>query len=190
MKYSLASRHVFPVLFLLVWAPVTALAQPTDTLISDLKTVLHDRLDLMPAVARYKWENNLPVEDPGREAQILERTVESAAALGVRQAYAEQVVQAQMQAAKMIQARLIEEWAAGSSNPNTVPELDLVAEIRPRISQLTALLLNKLLVAQGVEFACDNIDRLLSPPAGFAFTSSEWQVSAVSVIPHAALCDR
>lgn len=190
MKHSQISRYLFPVLYLLICAPVAATADPADSVVSDLKIVLHDRLSLMPAVARYKWENKLPVEDLRRETQILQRTVERAGALGIRQVYAEQVVQAQMQAAKMIQTRLIEEWTNGSSDPDTVPEMDLVAEIRPRISQLTGLLLSKLLLAQSFEFECAHVDQLLEPPAGFFFTPAEWQVAALSVVPHAALCDR
>lgn len=189
MKLSLINRYIFPALVLLVWAPAT-LAEPADALIRDLKTVLHDRLDLMPAVARYKWENKLPVEDLQREAQILDRTVERAAALGVGQLYAEQVVRAQMQAAKMIQTRLIKEWAAGTSDPGTVPEMDLVTEIRPRISQLTGLLLSKLLLTQHVEFGCNNVEQLREPPVNFAFTYSEWQVSAISLVPDARACNR
>lgn len=157
--------------------------------VPDLKSTLAARLAVMPAVARYKWDNGLPVEDLTREVQILERTVAQAAASGLGPAYAEQAVRAQMTAAKMIQADLIDTWRTEPDKARTVIALDLVSEVRPEITRLTAKLIDQLVALEQRAITCDMVSSLMRPPANTAFGPEVWTIAAKGVVPPTIICN-
>src|SRR4029077_4859677 len=117
-----------------------------DRSIVDLKDAIAARLLLMNDVARYKWNAELPVLDTAREAALLERTTDSAAAIGVPRDYARRVVAAQIAASREVQQTAIDRWRAERHGTfSDVP--DLVTVQRPAIERATAALLTHLLDA-------------------------------------------
>lgn len=142
----------------------------------DLKQILGERLLVMPDVAAYKWLNDLPVEDADREAQVLAATVEQASRSGVDRAWARQVVRAQIDAAKRIQSRWFAKWNS-DGGPARAPEL--VTEIRPRISELTAELIAHLVRLDARSVSAEEIAALREVPAALRDDRAAW-MTAVS----------
>lgn len=111
-----------------------------------LRTLLAERLALMPDVARHKWNTRSPVEDLARERQIIAGLQRDAEALGIPAAWAERFFRAQIEAAKVIQRDLFARWeASGQGKFANVP--DLATVIRPRLDTLTLQLLRTLAAA-------------------------------------------
>jgi cyclohexadienyl dehydratase len=103
------------------------------TQVDHLIDLLARRLALMPSVAAYKKARGLPIEDPAREAIVLQQAIDSAAAAGlepesVRALFAEQIA-----LAKAVQER------AGDAEP-----LDLDTVLRPALSNLGERILSAL----------------------------------------------
>jgi chorismate mutase len=67
--------------------------------------LMAERLAYMPAVAEYKYQRGLPIEDLQREQQVLASSLQSARELGLDEDRARQFIQAQINAAKQIQSR-------------------------------------------------------------------------------------
>ena len=55
---------------------LTKLRQSISRIDSELLRLLDERMELADWVAEYKWEHDLPVFDPVREAEILEKIPE------------------------------------------------------------------------------------------------------------------
>ena len=112
-----------------------------------------ERLSLMEPVAAWKLANDVAVEDLAREAVVLESATGAATDAGLDAATARVFFEAQIEAAKDIQRCWIGRWEAGTAQPpETVP--DLTAEIRPRLLELGAELLDSIeaALARGVAF--------------------------------------
>jgi cyclohexadienyl dehydratase len=95
------------------------------TAVDHLIDLLARRLALMPAVAAYKRAHGLPIEDPAREAIVLQQAVDDAAARGldpdsVRALFAEQIAL----------AKAVQERDAGAE------PVDLDGVLRPALSRL------------------------------------------------------
>ncbi|WP_349306715.1 gamma subclass chorismate mutase AroQ [Chitinivorax sp. B] len=105
--------------------------------------LMNERLKLMPDVARYKWNDQSPVEDLPREKIILDGLVKQAAEAKVAPELATTFFRAQIEAAKVIQRKLIDDWR--QSQPGRFEDIpDLKTEIRPRLDDLTAKLIQAL----------------------------------------------
>lgn len=104
-----------------------------------LEAALIDRLALMPDVARYKFANSLPIHDAERETKVTADFVQAAHREGVPGWLAENVINGQLQASRMWQEILIEEWTQTPSDDRTVR--DLTTELRPEIDRATARLI-------------------------------------------------
>jgi chorismate mutase len=111
-----------------------------------------ERLALMKAVAAWKREHRVAVEDRAREAVVLESATEQAAKAGLAAETAQPFFEAQIEAAKEIQRCWISRWDAGAPPPRSLPNLD--TEIRPKLLELGAALLTdvKAALAGGVVF--------------------------------------
>ncbi len=179
--------------FLLFFVFITFVTKPLlaedKTTISELRTVLEARLAQMPMVARYKWQNSIPVEDLEREAIILVNTVNQAKGLGIEEPAAKKLVVAQMAAAKMIQNRLISEWREASDEQLSLPPLkSLTADIRPKISHLTAALL-ELTAASADELETCAAHKILQKNRSNAVTDVEWQTAVAGLKPKGLVCN-
>lgn len=109
--------------------------------VATLRSVIAERLAVMHDVAAYKWAHGLPVEDVEREAVVERAALQQAAEAGVPGERAQAMIHAQIEAAKLVQARWFAVWREHGNAP---PAPDLVAEMRPRISQLTSELIARL----------------------------------------------
>jgi chorismate mutase len=107
----------------------------------DVISLLAQRLALMPAVARYKWENALPIENAERESRVLASAAVAATEKGLEPLSVQRLLQVQIVIAKQLQEREFSRLGAGAK----VEQLtDLDTLIRPRLLQLGASQLSAL----------------------------------------------
>ena len=88
------------------------------------------RLELMPAVAAWKKQHGLPIQDAAREREVLAATVREAQRLGIEPNSAERLFALQIQIARAVQERGI---ARGSSSG---PLRDLNTDLRPALDRI------------------------------------------------------
>lgn len=111
-----------------------------DDSLARLLALIGQRLDVMPDVAKHKFNTGAAVDDLPREAQVLAQVTAQAAAAGVAPDLAERFFQAQIDAAKTIQRARIAAWKAeGRGSFADAP--DLAKDIRPKLDRLTPLLI-------------------------------------------------
>lgn len=103
------------------------------------------RLALMPAVAAYKWQHQLPVLDGAREASLLSRIAAQAEALGLEPTSVQALFRLQMRLAREVQAREIARLRAQGSAARA---RDLATELRPQVERSTTRLIEELAAAQ------------------------------------------
>lgn len=113
----------------------------------------------MPAVARWKWEHGASIEDSSREAAVIAEFVRRAEARHIDWPFAERIVTAQLNAAKIIQQDCFDRWRRNPP-PQNAPVLDLSTDLRPRIDRLTDELLA---VAEKVEPGTLTVDGDFTP---------------------------
>lgn len=99
-------------------------AAPRDA-VDDLVDRLARRLELMPAVAAFKRARGLPIDDPAREARVLERAQSAALAAGLDGASVRALFATQIELAKAVERR-----------GGDAPTLDLERELRPALSRI------------------------------------------------------
>ena len=104
---------------------------------AELFQQVRSRLDLMPAVAAWKYQRGLPVEDLVRESRVLQRAGEDARTRGLVEEGVVSWVSAQVEMAKTLQTSAMRGWERGDA---AVPTggADLVNEIRPRLLKASA----------------------------------------------------
>ncbi|MFN3233075.1 MAG: gamma subclass chorismate mutase AroQ [Alphaproteobacteria bacterium] len=136
-------------LALLLVLPGTALA--TDRVVPSevlrLAELVGHRLELMPAVAAWKWRNNKPIEDLAREARVLDATSSRAAALGIDPLTARAFLAAQIDASKQIQQHHFDHWQ-DTGFLDEFADQDLVTHLRPAISAAGDAILEQLVVVR------------------------------------------
>ena len=66
--------------------------EPFDADLDRLLACIRNRLSLMPAVARYKWEHELPIEDIERERSLINRFVDDARTHGLNTNWPRRVI--------------------------------------------------------------------------------------------------
>lgn len=141
---------------------LSAQAQAGSPSLNDL---IAERLSLMKPVAAWKHARDAPVEDKPREAVVLEKAAEQAAAEGLDAGSVGPFFEAQIAAAKDIQWCWIARWEAGTALPPSDPP-DLKAEIRPELIRLGGEILAEMRQSLAAG------DRLAADPAEFAETVS------------------
>ncbi|MFJ5730329.1 chorismate mutase [Streptomyces paradoxus] len=103
------------------------------TAVTDL---LARRLLLADKVAAAKYGTGAPIDDPVREAQILDDVRARAAALGLRPDAVAAVFRDQIEANKLVQRALFARWDAHpGERPTERP--DLAKEVRPALDRIT-----------------------------------------------------
>jgi chorismate mutase len=127
---------------LLAACQTTATSQQDPALLHLLQ-LQKQRLDVAPLVARSKWNSGSPIDDPVREAQVLELVTRQAVALGLDADWSRHFFQDQFDAGKILQRSLHAQWRAQHLPPFTVVP-DLGREVRPILDQLTPQLLQAL----------------------------------------------
>ena len=116
--------------------PAATVAAPVDRLLG----LMRSRLAVMHEVARRKWADRSPIEDPGREAALLRDVAERGGALGLDPSTTRAFFGAQIEAAKLVQRADFRRWEAEHRGPD--PDApDLAKVLRPRIDALNRDLL-------------------------------------------------
>ena len=110
----------------------TADTAPLDHLLA----LVAERLMVAPDVARTKWNTHAPIEDLGREQQIIAAVGAGASRYNVPRDTAERFFRGQIEASKIIQRAMFADYEAAHQPPfKTVVDLD--TEIRPTLDRLT-----------------------------------------------------
>ena len=96
--------------------------------------LLDERLDLMTAVAAWKYAHKLPITDQERERQVLEESAREAEAIGIAGASARELMRLQMRLAREVQEHVIEQWTR--ERRVIQPQQDLTTHLRPQLDAL------------------------------------------------------
>jgi cyclohexadienyl dehydratase len=121
-----------------------AFADP-DADVREVFRLISERLRLMRDVAAWKHLHRVPIVDAAREQQVLDRTVQQAAALGLEPQSARELLALQIRLAVRVQSSLTKSWQSGASSPLQAPDLE--TELRPRLDEIGAQLLRALALA-------------------------------------------
>jgi cyclohexadienyl dehydratase len=136
-------------ILLLFLLTASAGAQPAfadpDADARDVFRLIGERLQLMHDVAAWKHLHREPIVDAAREQQVLEHTVQQAAALGLEPQSTRELIALQIRLAVRMQLALTKAWQSGESPPLQAP--DLKTELRPRLDDIGSKLLRALALA-------------------------------------------
>jgi cyclohexadienyl dehydratase len=140
--------RLLTILFLLLLT-ASAGAQPAfvdpDADVREVFRLIGARVRLMQEVAAWKHLHREPIVDAAREQQVLEQTVQQAAALGLEPQSARELLALQIRLAVRVQLSLTESWQSHASAPAQAP--DLKTELRPRLDEIGGQLLRSLALA-------------------------------------------
>jgi chorismate mutase len=134
---------------------------PAEKAIDELLRLVQQRLSLMHDVARWKWANHTPIEDPAREKSLLDDLAERGRALGLDPAITRTFFRGQIEAAKLIQRTDFGRWETDRQGPQGEPP-DLASVLRPRIDGLNGELLAALAKVKPPLIGRDVVARLQS----------------------------
>lgn len=117
-------------------ATTTAITGHDAAALDRLVALILERLAVAPDVARTKWNTKAPIEDLTRERQIISAVGAGAGGYNLPRETAERVFQGQIEASKIIQTAMHEEFRSAHQMPfATVVDLD--RKIRPVLDRLT-----------------------------------------------------
>jgi chorismate mutase len=133
---------------LLIWCLASAcqsqlLSTSDQAAFDQLLSLIQQRLELAPLVARAKWNTHGAINDPPREAQIRDQVAHEGEQLGLPPAAVRIFFQAQFDAGKLIQQDLHQRWQQ-QAQPPFQPATDLAREVRPVLDALNPQLLQAL----------------------------------------------
>ncbi|CAB3766403.1 chorismate mutase [Paraburkholderia solisilvae] len=128
--------------FAFTFAPTPSHADTDDTALTNLISLVSQRLALAEPVARWKWVNHRPVGDAHREAALLADIAKRAPAVGVDPEFARAFFQDQIDASKDIQNALFEQWRKLRPPDGPVPDLD--TRTRAQLDRLTQSMISAL----------------------------------------------
>jgi chorismate mutase len=137
----------------LSFAPAPAQADSDDTALTNLISLVSQRLALAEPVARWKWANHKPIADAPREAALLSDVEKRAAASQVDPAFARAFFQDQIDASKEVQNALFDTWRSTRPPEDAAP--DLATSTRPQLDQLTQSMIAGLARVQALRAAPD-----------------------------------
>jgi chorismate mutase len=119
---------------------VDAEATADNAVVQELLEAMLGRLEVMHEVARYKWNARQPINDPERERRLLEALERRGKQFGLPVDEARPLMQAQIDAGKLIQQADWDEWQRIEREPFS-DAADLQTELRPRIDRISEKLL-------------------------------------------------
>ncbi|MDV6344604.1 gamma subclass chorismate mutase AroQ [Nitrosomonas sp. Is37] len=108
--------------------------------------LIDKRLELMQAVAAWKYLRHVPVLDVAREHSVLEAVVVQAQILGISAEPARELFALQMRLAREMQQRFIDQWRTANVAPPLAPR-DLNTELRPQLNEISARLMQAIYLA-------------------------------------------
>ncbi|TDF85013.1 chorismate mutase [Pseudomonas sp. H9] len=116
---------------------------PPDNNLQRLLNSVEQRLDIAQAVALNKWDSGQPVQDAGREIQVITNVQAQATRFGVDAERAATFFTDQIEANKLLQYSALSKWHAVGSAPQT-HRVDLAKHLRPQLDRLQRNLLSEL----------------------------------------------
>lgn len=129
----------FFVILVVISPPLTMRASEQNLTASnslvDLATRVNERLSYMKAVAAYKWEHKLAIEDLEREAVVIQSSMDQAGTVGLDSISTRMFFEQQIEAAKQIQRYWFKQWKRNGFEPDKNFG-DLKTEIRPALLEL------------------------------------------------------
>jgi chorismate mutase len=130
-----------------------ARADSDDTSLTNLISLVSQRLALAEPVAQWKWINHRPITDEPREAALLADVAKRAQAAGVDPEFAREFFQDQIDASKDVQNALFEQWRKLRAPEGPAP--DLATRTRPQLDRLTQSMIAALARVQALRAAPD-----------------------------------
>lgn len=161
---------VAPVACIALGSP-SAYAAGETTALTNVIALVAQRLALATPVAQYKWLNQKPITDAPREKKVLADVVSKATSQGVDPDFARLFFGDQIEASKMVQRQLFEQWHASGASATPAPHApapDLATEVRPKLDTLDATLIQALSRVSPVRVAQDC-------PSQLAESLSNWK---------------
>lgn len=123
-----------------VWAGFVADAPcPVGADLRLLRSLIDQRLALMPAVARFTWHNGYEIDDPSREKEIIRRFALRAQKVGLPDDWARTFMDAQIEAGKMVQCECFGRWRGVGVVPGA-QGAGRASEIRMRVDAIDSAL--------------------------------------------------
>lgn len=175
------------VLLLVLTSTQSAWAAGPESGLDALRKLLIERLALMEQVAAYKWNQRLPIEDPAREANVLNATLARSRAAGLDDGLARRFIVAQMEAAKFVQRYYFETWRKeGVETIADVP--DLKTNLRPRIGALSADLIVSVAESRSQLAACPAVSILMPVPEKLLRVPRAWAIAVKGVLGEQMVC--
>ncbi|WP_083699808.1 transporter substrate-binding domain-containing protein [Shewanella sp. UCD-KL12] len=175
----LPSRSLFTALVFaicLLSLPVSANDQLNETKANNqlLYTQINTRLGYMKAVARYKWQHQIPIEVLERDRLVLDKSMAMAKEYGLNPVEVEQFFKVQIALAKKIQRHYHQQWQQEEesqqlNNQNkqaqgSQSKAPTLAEIRPQLISLGREIIASIASHQG-EHDFSLLNESLSSPA-------------------------
>jgi cyclohexadienyl dehydratase len=96
--------------------------------------LIEARLEVMEAVAAWKYDHGAPIVDAAREKRVLDDSVTRAMRMGIEPKAAQRLFAWQIRLASQLQERYVAKWRAEGYSGG--PIRDLNAELRPRLDQI------------------------------------------------------
>jgi chorismate mutase len=135
-------KKLLALLALLIWG-MRGISGETDDPLPSLVETSAQRLLIAEKVALAKWDSGATVEDPPREAQIIQTAVKEGNAMGLDSTQIEGFFRAQFEANKLVQYSFLADWQREDRTPVHAP-VDLAKEIRPRLDEIEKRLIAEL----------------------------------------------
>jgi chorismate mutase len=120
-----------------------SLAQQAIEQFRPLVEVSARRLLIGEQVALSKWDSGTAIEDPVREALIVNDAVKKGESKGLEQSFVSYFFKAQIEANKVVQYSLLADWRRTGNAPRHTP-IDLVKTIRPQLDEIQISLVTEL----------------------------------------------
>lgn len=126
-------------ILLCISSPLTVLASKQNAekpmSLIDLAELVNERLSYMKAVAAYKWEHQLAIEDLEREKVVIQSSMDQAATFGLDSISTRMFFEQQIETAKQIQHYWFKYWEKNGFEPDEKFG-NLKTEIRPALLEL------------------------------------------------------
>ena len=113
-----------------------------------------ERLTIAEQVALAKWDSKGRVEDPPREAVVIDKAKEAGAARQIDADWVAAFFRAQIEANKEVQYAQLAAWHRAGAAPAHQP-VDLAHDIRPRLDMLQTQFIRQLAAAAPLRMAAD-----------------------------------
>ena len=130
--------------------PAAASAQtPSREGLIPLVGVAAERILLADKVAAAKFGTSIPIEDPVREQQVLDRAAALAAEAGIDVPETVEFFRAQIEMSKVVQRGLYDRW---TRHPELAPteRPDLATEVRPALDRITVAFIGHLAATENL----------------------------------------